>query len=65
MESETDERETVSPAGPVTLGLCCLFGSSTTLKAWPGGTGTDGGQRGESKGAPALHRRQSHHNEPL
>lgn len=37
--------------GPVWSELCCLVGSSATVKAWPGHTGAGGGQRGESKGA--------------
>lgn len=31
--------------------LCCLVGSSATVKAWPGHTGAGWGQRGASKGA--------------
>lgn len=51
MDSETDEQETAFLPMSVPSGLCCLVGSSATLKAWPSHIGAGGGQRGESKGA--------------
>lgn len=51
MDNQTDEQEAFFLPVPVSLGLCCLVGSSATLKAWPSHIGVGGGQRGESKGA--------------
>lgn len=51
MGRQTDEQSTVFLPGPVRIDLCCLVGSSATVKAWPGHIGAGGGQRGESKGA--------------
>ena len=50
-DRQTDEPSTVFLLGAVWSELCCLVGSSATVKAWPGHTGAGGGQRGESKGA--------------
>lgn len=51
MKSQSNELGAVFLPGPVWSGLCCLVGSSGTVKAWPGHSGAGRGQRGESEGA--------------
>lgn len=50
MESQIDEQRTVFFLG-LRSELCCLVGSSATVKAWPGHIGAGWGQRGASGGA--------------